>query len=509
MQSAMPVFTDVDIDADPLGGGACGGTEALEVWTDVSIAQGIECDTALVENNSSKPAATNALHTSEPAYTVTAPVVNDVPSSSTCTCTATRYDLHASRCCGEGQLFVAADTKLAHVIRGAPLWCMRPPIDCRLEWMHKGHELVRSHQLNASAWAPADRSWLVYSATPDEPPAWLLVFRTAYEASRLAEALDCVEPAWGAEVAVAIEGGAQVAARGLRGAAEAIVSGVRWSKAAFVESVEGHDEASAVDPNVRAAVARAREVANTVATVGDQVAYTVAGAAFVAGQTVAETAESAGMLEWQETPQGRAYTKVTSSGLRAARDVFGELGTSLSDIWNESAKAVTDAVQHTSGDEVAEVTAQALEASGNVGGAAMGLAPTVLARKAVFAGVLGANKIDVPGAEDATTAATEGIAELQKGMAGLLQLEDDDDPKSADAAARHLELLSGACEVPHAVTTASRGLPPPDDFYREDLHPSSGDRTNSPNGLDGSEAVRPDGPETSPAAQRIIWLEVD
>ena len=287
------------------------------------------------------------------------------------------------------------------------------------------------------------------------PAAWLLVFRSAYEADRLAEVLDCVEPAWGAEAAAAIADGAEVAARGLRGAAQAIVSGVRWSKANFVEHVDAHDEAATVDPAVRAAVATARDVAVDVASVGEQVVYAVAGAAFVAGQTITETAEAAGMLEWQETSQGRAATKVASTGLRAARDVFSELSGSLSDIWSESAQAVTDAVQHTSGHEAAAVTAQALEAGGAIGGTAMSLAPTVLARKAVFAGVLGANKIEVPGAEDASADLASGLAELQSGVAGLLALEEQEGPLSADeAAARHLDMLSGAC-LPLAGADAS------------------------------------------------------
>jgi hypothetical protein len=48
-----------------------------------------------------------------------------------------------------------------------------------------------------------------------------------------------------------------------------------------------------------------------------------------------------------------------------------------------------------SGEEAAEVTSHALEGVGNVGGTVMRLAPTALARKAAFAGALGAADIDV------------------------------------------------------------------------------------------------------------------
>jgi len=324
---------------------------------------------------------------------------------------ATRYALTSEGtfgcCCGDGRLLAIGATDqltLAHVVRGAPLWRVRLGADgSRVSWLSEGFAEERLEGI----WAPSECSWLVQAAaSEEEQPASsiasatssLIVFHTVEQAEAFAEAVGVVEPAWAAEGAAAILNGAQAAARGVRGAAEAIVHGVRWSRAAYIDSVDACDQSTAaapVDPGVLAAVSAARDVAAVVAGVGEQVVYTVAGAAFVAGRGVAQTAESAGVLEALDTPSGRAARHVTTSGLLAACGVFSEVGSSLSNVWNESARAVTEAVQHTSGDEAAHIAAQALEAGGSVGAAVTGLVPTVVARKAVFAGVLGAAGLEV------------------------------------------------------------------------------------------------------------------
>ena len=308
------------------------------------------------------------------------------------TSTATRFELidDSGACsgCGEGHLVATGGESLSlmHVVRGAPIWRVRPGADCRIVWLHDSHA--------ATSWAPANRTWIVHG----EPTKWLLVFRSAYEAERVAERIDCVEPAWSTEATIALHHGALKAAAGLRGAAEALVHGVRTAKDTFVENVDGQQASASqpVDPNVRAAVEKAREVASTVKEVGDTVLYTVGGLAYTAGRGIVEASESAGINVDHIGPNGRAARQITNGAAKAALDVLTELGSSMSTVWDEGTKAVTEAVQHTQGDEAAEVTSHALESVGNVGGVVMSVAPTVLARKAVFAGVLGAADVPLP-----------------------------------------------------------------------------------------------------------------
>jgi hypothetical protein len=144
-----------------------------------SIARREQTSVTLAEQNSMVRANQHAVP-AEPAQHV-----NERSSAS-------RYGLVDDRrvVVGDGRLLAVGTRspggiELVHVVHGAPLWRVRPGVDCRLMWLHESHDA-------AINWAEAERSWLVHMAseTGADGATWLLEFGSAEEAERLAEGIE-------------------------------------------------------------------------------------------------------------------------------------------------------------------------------------------------------------------------------------------------------------------------------------------------------------------------------
>lgn len=206
---------------------------------------------------------------------------------------------------------------MIHVVPGQPVWRVKLRAGgacdegCGVAWLHPGHA--------AATWAAC--GWLVSDSTSTsrDTPTTLLVFGSEADALPLASALGCIEPAWGAVLANGITDAGKTAARGVRHAAETIMHGLRWASTEYVENVQRTDQPAPVDPSVRAIAEGAAEVASVARGVGELVVGGVAGAAFLMGKTVTESAKASGVLgDVGERPEARAAERVSQAGLMAA-----------------------------------------------------------------------------------------------------------------------------------------------------------------------------------------------
>lgn len=135
--------------------------------------------------------------------------------------TVRRYTLTASGELGvdEGTAVLAASPNssggfnLIHVVPSTPPWRARPGVDCKLAWLHTAHPafIDRLTFTESADEEVTDRCWLVYwtevlgasaagSVASSADTHDLLVFESADDATALAAAVGCVEPAWAKEV---------------------------------------------------------------------------------------------------------------------------------------------------------------------------------------------------------------------------------------------------------------------------------------------------------------------